>query len=141
MVSRPEKEWRAASINESAVILSRHATAACTQARKDWPRARQLTEALVKKHPDQARYRASLEAIAKALVDNPDQVQVRAVDGEQVTVLELRVHAADLGKVIGKQGATITALRTLFGRIAASLGIGSRLFIEVADSKGQRERL
>jgi len=40
-----------------------------------------------------------VEAIAKALVDNPDQVVVRAVEGEQVTVLELRVHPSDLGKV------------------------------------------
>jgi predicted RNA-binding protein YlqC (UPF0109 family) len=45
-----------------------------------------------------------LEAIAKTLVDNPDQVQVRAIEGEQVTVLELRVHPRDLGRVIGRQG-------------------------------------
>ena len=48
--------------------------------------------------------RELIEAIAKALVDNPEQVSVRAVEGEQVTVLELRVHPSDLGKVIGKQG-------------------------------------
>jgi predicted RNA-binding protein YlqC (UPF0109 family) len=47
-----------------------------------------------------------IEAIAKALVDYPDQVAVRPVEGEQVTVLELRVHPSDLGKVIGKQGRT-----------------------------------
>ena len=47
-----------------------------------------------------------IEAIAKALVDKPDAVQVRAVEGEQVTVLELRVDQTDLGKVIGKQGRT-----------------------------------
>ena len=39
-----------------------------------------------------------VEAIAKALVDNPDQVQVRAIEGEETTVFELRVHATDLGK-------------------------------------------
>jgi uncharacterized protein len=43
-----------------------------------------------------------VEAIAKALVDNSDQIQVRAIEGEQVTVFELRVHANDLGKVIGR---------------------------------------
>ena len=48
--------------------------------------------------------RELIEAIAKALVDNPEQVSVRAVEGEQVTVLELRVHPSDLGEVIGKQG-------------------------------------
>ena len=53
-----------------------------------------------------------IEAIAKALVDNPDQVQVRAVEGEQVTVLELRVHPTDLGKVIGRQGRTAKSIRT-----------------------------
>jgi len=47
-----------------------------------------------------------IEAIAKALVDHPEQVQVRVVEGEQVTVLELRVHPEDLGKVIGRQGRT-----------------------------------
>jgi predicted RNA-binding protein YlqC (UPF0109 family) len=45
-----------------------------------------------------------VEAIAKALVDNPDHVQVHAIEGEQVTVLELRVNASDVGKVIGHQG-------------------------------------
>ena len=45
-----------------------------------------------------------LEAIAKALVDNPDQVQVRAIEAEQVTVPELPVHPSDLGRVIGRQG-------------------------------------
>src|SRR3989475_11659224 len=54
-----------------------------------------------------------IEAIAKALVDNPDQVQVRPVEGEQVTVLELRVHPSNLGKVIGKQGRTARSIRTI----------------------------
>ena len=50
--------------------------------------------------------RMLVEEIAKALVDEPEQVQVSAVDGEQNTVLELRVAPNDLGKVIGKQGRT-----------------------------------
>ncbi len=54
-----------------------------------------------------------VEAIAKALVDNPDQVQVHAIEGEQVTVFELRVHPSDLGKVIGRQGRTANAIRTI----------------------------
>jgi predicted RNA-binding protein YlqC (UPF0109 family) len=54
-----------------------------------------------------------VEAIAKALVDNPDQVQVRAIEGEQLTVFELRVHPSDLGKVIGRQGRTAQAIRTI----------------------------
>jgi predicted RNA-binding protein YlqC (UPF0109 family) len=58
-----------------------------------------------------------LEAIARALVDNPDQVQVRAVEGQLVTVFEIRVHATDLGKVIGRQGCTAQAIRTILGAV------------------------
>ncbi|HEV8384517.1 MAG TPA: KH domain-containing protein [Candidatus Acidoferrales bacterium] len=72
-----------------------------------------------------------VEAIAKALVDNPDQVQVRAVDGEQVTVLELRVHPTDLGKVIGRQGRTAKAMRTLLG--AAGMKLHKRYTLEILE--------
>ena len=72
-----------------------------------------------------------VEAIAKALVDNPDQVQVRAVDGEQVTVLELRVHPSDLGKVIGRQGRTAKAMRTLLG--AAGMKLHKRYTLEILE--------
>ena len=61
------------------------------------------------------------EAIAKALVDNPDQVHVRAIEGEQVTVFELRVHPSDLGKVIGKQGRTAKAIRTILSAVGMKL--------------------
>jgi predicted RNA-binding protein YlqC (UPF0109 family) len=73
-----------------------------------------------------------LEAIAKALVDNPDQVQVRAIEGEEVTVLELRVHPSDVGKVIGRQGRMVTAIRIIFS--AAGVKIGKRVSIEILDS-------
>ena len=72
-----------------------------------------------------------VEAIAKALVDNPDQVQVRAVEGEQVTVLELRVHPGDLGKVIGRQGRTAKAIRTLLG--AAGIKLRKRYTLEILE--------
>jgi uncharacterized protein len=58
-----------------------------------------------------------VEKIAKALVDNPDQVQVHAIEGEQVTVFELRVHASDLGKVIGRHGRTAQAIRTILSAV------------------------
>jgi len=54
-----------------------------------------------------------IEMIAKALVDSPEQVVVRSIEGEQSTVLELRVAPTDLGKVIGKQGRTGRATRTI----------------------------
>jgi len=61
--------------------------------------------------------RALVEQIAKSLVDDPDHVAVNQVEGEQGTVLELTVAATDLGKVIGKQGRTARAMRTLLGAV------------------------
>jgi predicted RNA-binding protein YlqC (UPF0109 family) len=72
-----------------------------------------------------------IEAIAKALVDNPDQVSVRAVEGEQVTVLELRVHPTDLGKVIGKQGRTARSVRTILN--AAGMKLKKRFTLEILE--------
>ena len=72
-----------------------------------------------------------VEAIAKALVDRPEEVQVRAVEGSQVTVLELRVHAEDLGKVIGRQGRTAKAIRTLL--TAAGVKIRKRFTLEIVE--------
>ncbi len=72
-----------------------------------------------------------VEAIAKALVDNPDQVQVHAIEGEQVTVLELRVHPSDLGKVIGRQGRTAKSMRTILG--AAGMKLKKRLTLEILE--------
>jgi uncharacterized protein len=57
--------------------------------------------------------RELVEYMARALVDDPDAVQVSEVDGESVTVIELRVAQGDLGKVIGKQGRTARAMRTI----------------------------
>jgi predicted RNA-binding protein YlqC (UPF0109 family) len=71
------------------------------------------------------------EAIAKALVDNPDQVRVRAIEGEQVTVFELRVHPSDLGKVIGRQGRTANAIRTILS--AAGMKQRKRLTLEILE--------
>jgi predicted RNA-binding protein YlqC (UPF0109 family) len=62
-----------------------------------------------------------LDAIAKALVDHPDQVQVRAIEGEEVTVLELRVHPSDLGKVIGRQGRMAKSIRIILGAVGVKL--------------------
>ena len=67
--------------------------------------------------------------IAKALVDTPDEVVVREVQGEQVTILELRVAPGDLGKVIGKQGRTARSIRTLLG--AAGMKLNRRFTLEI----------
>ena len=72
-----------------------------------------------------------VEDIAKALVDIPEQVSVREVQGEQVTVLELRVAPTDLGKVIGKQGRTARSVRTLLG--AAGMKLHRRFTLEILE--------
>jgi len=72
-----------------------------------------------------------VEQIAEALVDNPVAVSVSAVEGEQTTVLELRVDQADLGKVIGKQGRTARAIRTLLG--AAGMKLRKRFVLEILE--------
>jgi predicted RNA-binding protein YlqC (UPF0109 family) len=72
-----------------------------------------------------------VEEIAKALVDHPEQVQVKSVEGEQVTVLELRVAPDDLGKVIGRQGRTAKSIRTLLG--AAGMKLRKRFTLEILE--------
>lgn len=62
-----------------------------------------------------------IEVIAKALVDHPEEVQILEVEGEKTTVLELRVAKDDLGKVIGKQGKTARAMRTILNATATKL--------------------
>lgn len=59
--------------------------------------------------------------IAKSLVDSPEKVEVREVSGEQTSVLELKVAPEDLGKIIGKQGKTAKAIRTILGAAAAKM--------------------
>lgn len=71
-----------------------------------------------------------VETIAKALVDYPDEVAVREVKGE-TTVVELRVAPSDLGKVIGKQGRTARAIRTVLR--AAGMKLRKRLVLEIVE--------
>lgn len=72
-----------------------------------------------------------VEEIAKALVDVPEEVVVKEVTGEQVTVLELKVAPSDLGKVIGKQGRTARSIRTLLG--AAGMKLNRRFTLEILE--------
>jgi uncharacterized protein len=72
-----------------------------------------------------------IEDIAKALVDIPEEVVVREVLGEQVTVLELKVAQSDLGKVIGKQGRTARSIRTILG--AAGMKLNRRFTLEILE--------
>ena len=72
-----------------------------------------------------------IEDIAKALVDTPEEVEVFVVEGEQTTVLELKVAPGDLGKVIGKQGRTARSLRTIVG--AAGMKLNRRYTLEILE--------
>ena len=72
-----------------------------------------------------------IEYIAKVLVDNPDNVSVTELEGKQTSVIELRVAKEDLGKVIGKQGRTARAMRTILG--AASTKLKKRSVLEILE--------
>lgn len=69
--------------------------------------------------------------MARALVDRPEEVAVTEVDGERTTVYELRVAQSDLGKVIGKQGKTARAMRTILS--AAGTKLGKRCVLEILE--------
>jgi len=70
-----------------------------------------------------------IETMARALVDNPDQVEVSEIEGGMASAIELRVAKADLGKVIGKQGRNVDAMRTILS--AASMKIRKRVILEI----------
>ncbi len=72
-----------------------------------------------------------VEEIAKALVDKPEEVSVRAIEGEQTVVLELRVAPSDLGKVIGRQGRTARSIRTILS--AAGMKLKKRFTLEILE--------
>jgi predicted RNA-binding protein YlqC (UPF0109 family) len=72
-----------------------------------------------------------IDYIARALVDNPDEVSVSEIEGNQTSVLELSVAKEDLGKVIGKQGRTARAMRTILS--AASAKVKKRTVLEIIE--------
>jgi uncharacterized protein len=72
-----------------------------------------------------------ISTIARALVDDPDGVEVTEVDGERNPILELRVSDGDVGKVIGKDGRTAQSIRTIL--VAASTKIGRRAHLDILD--------
>jgi len=72
-----------------------------------------------------------IETIVKALVDNPDEVDLNEIQGERTTVYELRVGAGDLGKVIGKHGQTAKSIRIIISAISAKQG--KRAVLEILE--------
>jgi uncharacterized protein len=75
--------------------------------------------------------RELVEYIAKALVDDPDEVEVNMIEGEKSTILELKVGPNDVGKVIGKHGRIAKAVRTVLA--AVSTRTGKRVVLEILD--------
>jgi predicted RNA-binding protein YlqC (UPF0109 family) len=74
--------------------------------------------------------RAVVEVLAKALVDRPEEVEVSEAQGRGTTIIELRTSPGDMGKIIGRQGRTAAALRTLVGLAAERQGIRAQLDIQ-----------
>ena len=72
-----------------------------------------------------------VELIAKALVDKPENVQVSQLNGEQTSIIELKVAQEDIGKIIGKQGRTAQAIRVILG--AAGMKVKKRFNLEIID--------
>ncbi len=76
--------------------------------------------------------RELVESIVRAIVDNPDEVKVNEVSGEMTTIIELHVSPTDMGKVIGRQGRTAKAIRTILN--AAGMRANRRMQFEIANS-------
>ena len=74
-----------------------------------------------------------VELIARSLVDNPENVQVTQLDGEQSSIIELRVAPEDVGKVTGKQGRIAMAIRTIVN--AAGMKLKRRFNLEIIEKK------
>lgn len=72
-----------------------------------------------------------IEYIVRILVDHPEEVQITEVDGEKTVIFELRCNKDDIGKIIGKSGKTVGAIRTLLSTAAAK--DGKRAMLEVVD--------
>jgi predicted RNA-binding protein YlqC (UPF0109 family) len=72
-----------------------------------------------------------VELIVKSLVDNPDKVKVTLLDGEQSSIIELTVAPEDMGRVIGKQGRNVQAIRVVLG--AAGMKLKKRVNLEILE--------
>lgn len=72
-----------------------------------------------------------LETIAKSLVDAPNEVQITEINGEKTIIFELRCNAKDVGKIIGKSGKTVGAMRTILNSMASKQG--RKAMLEVVD--------
>jgi hypothetical protein len=73
-----------------------------------------------------------IEYVVKSVVDNPDEVRIKEISGEQAVLYELQVGKRDMGKVIGKHGSNVTAIRTLLSAVSAKAG-KKRVTLEIIE--------
>jgi hypothetical protein len=83
------------------------------------------------RHPKEETMKQLVEYMAKALVDHPDKVEVKEITGEKTLIYEVRVGEGDLGKIIGKEGRTAKALRSIIA--AAAMKQGKRAQLEILE--------
>jgi predicted RNA-binding protein YlqC (UPF0109 family) len=76
-------------------------------------------------------YKELVEYMVKSLIDHPDQLEIREIEGEKSTILELKVTKEDIGKVIGKHGRIARSLRTIIN--ASATKSGKRIVLEILD--------
>ncbi len=76
-------------------------------------------------------YKELVEYMVKSLVDHPDKVEIREIEGEKSTIFELKVTKEDIGKVIGKHGRIARAIRTILN--ASATKTGKRIVLEILD--------
>jgi len=86
---------------------------------------------LTRKHRSGGLMKEFVTQIIAAMVDHPSDVQLAELDGERTVIFELRCHKEDIGKVIGKSGKTVSAIRTLLNTVASKTG--RRAMLEVVD--------
>ena len=72
-----------------------------------------------------------IKYLARAMVDHPEQIEISEITSKQVTILELKVAKADIGKIIGKRGGNVRAIRTILG--AASAKVKKRTILEIIE--------
>ena len=88
--------------------------------------------------PEDRSMKEFVEYIVKNLVDNPDKVRINEIGGTHTLIIELSVEKSDIGKIIGKKGKTINAIRTLLMSVASRNGI--RVNLEIIEDEEQEEQ-
>ncbi len=90
-----------------------------------------LSDRLIVQDNQPERDKELIKYLARAMVDHPEQIEISEITSKQVTILELKVAKADIGKIIGKRGGNVRAIRTILG--AASAKVKKRTILEIIE--------